>query len=63
MGVAGCGNLWRNIQRNIVLDQGKMDESDDFVLIDSFNGAVYTMERNLKSVEIQLHRIVTGKVD
>lgn len=36
----------------------KMDVSDDFVLIDSFNGAVYTMEHNLKSMEIQLHRIV-----
>jgi len=39
----------------------EMEGADDFVLIDSFNGAVYTMEQNHKSLEIQLHRIITGK--
>lgn len=38
-----------------------MDMSDDFVIIDSFNGAMFTIEQNPKSMEIKLHRILPGK--
>lgn len=38
-----------------------MEPSDEFVLIDSYNGTVYTMEQSRKSMEIEMYRLIHGK--
>ncbi|KAL4223253.1 Rab5 GDP/GTP exchange factor [Mactra antiquata] len=39
-----------------------MEPSDDFVLIDSINGTVYTMEQSRKSMEIEMYRLLKENV-
>jgi hypothetical protein len=39
-----------------------MDPSDEFVLIDSINGTLCTMEHNRKSLEIEMYKILKGEM-
>lgn len=38
-----------------------MAGDDEFVLIDTFNGVIFTMEQSKNSAEVKLKKIIAGK--